>query len=228
MNRLFTRLYPSPSIVVSITALVVALGSAGYSATGGNFILGQTNSASTQTKLVAPIAGPALGVDNSNTGAGATGLRIVTAATRPPLVVNSSTRVDNLNADKLDGLNSTQFPRKAVIPFNLAPGATTGQISLPGNQPVFVMGVTTTNGERSVGQATLLRVPGGLIMWTGLESLAYFASSPNTSGYGSATGAHIVFLDYSHVVYFEVSGPDAIRIHNEGGFARAGVVTLMW
>ena len=55
-----TRRYPSPSLVVSITALVVALGGAGYSATGGNFILGQANKATTQTALSASLAGIAL------------------------------------------------------------------------------------------------------------------------------------------------------------------------
>src|SRR5215208_1437182 len=123
--------YPSPSLVISMLALTVALGGAGYSATGGNFILGQANSASTQTKLVAPFAGPAFRVDNLNTGASASGLRIVTNAARPPLVVNSSVRVANLNADKLDGLDSTQFSNKLLIPFNLAPGAITAQIVPP-------------------------------------------------------------------------------------------------
>src|SRR5215208_3844156 len=103
--------YPSPSLVISMLALTVALGGAGYSATGGNFILGQSNSAATQTKLVAPFAGPALRVDNLNTGANASGLRIVTDAARPPLVVNSSARVANLNADKLDGLSGSNFAR---------------------------------------------------------------------------------------------------------------------
>jgi hypothetical protein len=94
-----------------MVALVVALGGAGYSATGGNFILGQSNSASTQTKLVAPFAGPALRVDNLNTGASASGLKIVTDAARPPLVVNSAVKVANLNADLLDGLDATAFVR---------------------------------------------------------------------------------------------------------------------
>ena len=47
---------PSPAFIVSIVALVIALGSAGYSANGGNFILGGTNTASRQSSLT--VTGP--------------------------------------------------------------------------------------------------------------------------------------------------------------------------
>jgi hypothetical protein len=217
--------FPSPSLVVSITALIVALGGASYSATGGNFILGRSNSASTQTKLVAGVAGPALGVDNLNTGAGAAGLRIVTAATRPPLIVNSSTRVDNLNADKLDGLNSTQFARKLVIPFNLAPDAISTQIPVPADQPVFVMGVTSTTMVHGVGQVTLLRGLNTALWWVGLESTS---GSAITQGATSAAGTHIVYIDYEHEVDIEVGGPNTIRVHNGSFFTKSGIVTLIW
>src|ERR1044071_2658993 len=106
--------FPSPSLVVSMVALVVALGGAGYSATGGNFILGQANSASTQTKLVASLNSPALFIENSNTGANASGLRIITNAARAPLVVSSGVKVANLNVDKLDGIDSTGFMQGAA------------------------------------------------------------------------------------------------------------------
>jgi hypothetical protein len=90
-------------------ALLIALGGAGYSATGGNFILGQKNTASKQTQLVAPLASAAFHVINASTAANATGITIATAATRPPLKVTSAVKVDNLNADRLDGIDSTGF-----------------------------------------------------------------------------------------------------------------------
>lgn len=43
----------SKSIIVSLTALVVALGGAGIAATGGNFILGRFNTATTPSSLSA-------------------------------------------------------------------------------------------------------------------------------------------------------------------------------
>jgi hypothetical protein len=103
--------FPSSAHAISMLALLISLGGAGYSATGGNFILGQANSAATQTKLAAPINGPAFRIDNLNTGASAAGLSIITNAARPPLVVNSGVKVANLNADKLDGLDADAFPR---------------------------------------------------------------------------------------------------------------------
>jgi hypothetical protein len=103
------RIALSPSMAVSITALVVALGGAGYSATGGNFILGQSNSATTRSTLTASITDRALQITNSSTGAQATALGLSVGSGRPPMVVNSNTKVRNLNADLLDGLDSTDF-----------------------------------------------------------------------------------------------------------------------
>ena len=61
---------------VCLPSLFVALGGTTYAATGGNFILGKANTASTQTSLTASpsFAGKALQLTNTNTGAGATAL----------------------------------------------------------------------------------------------------------------------------------------------------------
>jgi hypothetical protein len=92
--------------VVGYVALFVALGGTTYAATGGNFILGQSNSASSTTALSAGTTGPAFKVTNTSTG---TAGSFNVAAGHPPLTVNSGTKVTNLNADKLDGLDSTQL-----------------------------------------------------------------------------------------------------------------------
>jgi hypothetical protein len=102
-----------PSHFFPVLGLVIAFGGAGYSATGGNFILGQTNNATSQTRLVAPFAGATLRVDNSSNADGASGMKIVTDSTRPPLDVSSSVKVANLNADRLDGFSSNQLLRVA-------------------------------------------------------------------------------------------------------------------
>jgi hypothetical protein len=98
--------------VVSLIALSVALGGTTYAATGGNFILGRPNSASSTTSLSAPIAGRALQATNTHTGTGATALGLNVASGHPPFTVNSGTKVVNLNADKLDGLDSGAFVRR--------------------------------------------------------------------------------------------------------------------
>jgi hypothetical protein len=102
---------PSPSLVISCLALFIALGSAGYAATGGNFILGNPNSATSQTSLTAAVAGgKALQVTNTSTAAGAEGIGITVGANKAPIHVNSNAgKATFLNADKLDGINSTGF-----------------------------------------------------------------------------------------------------------------------
>jgi FlaG/FlaF family flagellin (archaellin) len=98
--------------VVSLAALFVALGGTTYAATGGNFILGHSNSASSKTSLAAPISDKALQVTNSSTGTGATALGLKVATGHPPFTVNSDTEVPNLNAAKLDGKNAAAFQAK--------------------------------------------------------------------------------------------------------------------
>jgi hypothetical protein len=98
---------PSPAMVVACLSLFVALSSTTYAATGGNFILGQANTATWQTALAAPIGNKSLQVTNKSTAAGATALGLNVAAGKTPFTVNSGTKVTNLNADKLDGLDSS-------------------------------------------------------------------------------------------------------------------------
>jgi hypothetical protein len=226
MKESIMRRYPSPSLVVSIAALIISLGGAGYSATGSNFILGQTNTASTQTVLSAPgLNGPALRLDNLSTPVNATALSLNVRNGHPPFTVSNAVKVANLNADLFDGLDSISFPRALTVPFNLAPGANSAPIALPADRPVFVMGVTTTDPLQSVGQVTLLRTPGSFISWTGLESPN---SAAITSGFDNFPGRHIVFIDVNHEVDIEVDSADTIRIHNGSTGPRAGNVTLIW
>ncbi|HET8561005.1 MAG TPA: hypothetical protein VFL69_10835 [Marmoricola sp.] len=77
----------------AITALVLGSGTA-YAATGGKFILGHANSAS-KTSTLTNTRGTALALDSK--------------AGTPPLKVNRSVKVPNLNADKLDGKSSSAF-----------------------------------------------------------------------------------------------------------------------
>ena len=109
LKRLARR--PSPAMVVALTALFVALGGTTYAATGGTFILGQANTATSQTGLTSSNAGKALQVTQQSTGTGATALGLNVPAGKAPFTVNSGTKVVNLNADKLDGLDSTAFLR---------------------------------------------------------------------------------------------------------------------
>jgi len=111
-------------MVVALLALFVALAGTTWAATGGNFVLGQPNTAKTPSSLSAPVAGSkALQLTNTDTtAAGSTALGLSVAGGHPPLVVNSSAKVANLNADWLDGSDSTAFLRKTV-PLSLTGSA---------------------------------------------------------------------------------------------------------
>jgi hypothetical protein len=97
---------PAHSTVVAYVALFMALSGGAYAATGGTFLLGRSNTASTTTNL-------------SRTTAGAP-LRLTTnLAASPPLAVNGTGRVANLNADRIDGLDSTALRLGAFTPLTM-------------------------------------------------------------------------------------------------------------
>jgi hypothetical protein len=138
---------PSPALVISVLALFVALGGVGMAATGDNFILGQPNSADQTTALNSGVTtGPALQVTNS---ANKPAARFITNAGIAPFLVDRSIRVTNLNADWLDGLNSTQFLRNTV-PLSLT-GSIAGGGVIAGKNTGEGNGLqgTTTNANAS-------------------------------------------------------------------------------
>src|SRR5918999_2736809 len=56
------------------------------------------------TRLASNAVGPALTLETDSTDGTSTPLRLQTeTGSQPPMTVNSETRVDNLNADKIDG-----------------------------------------------------------------------------------------------------------------------------
>lgn len=83
------------------TSALVLAASAAVAGTGvgGVFNLGKTNSVSKPTILNSHTSGAALKLTNAGSGR-ALGLKVTRGA---PFTVNSSTKVANLNADKLDG-----------------------------------------------------------------------------------------------------------------------------
>jgi hypothetical protein len=87
---------------------------------GGVFNLGQTNTVNAVTKLVGSVAGPSLQIDNNSTNAQATALDLQVEPNKPPMKVNRTTKVTNLNADLLDGKDSSAIGRElwAVVGSN--------------------------------------------------------------------------------------------------------------
>ena len=92
--------YVKSGLVGAVVAAVVLLAFPAVSAVGNGLILGQNNSADAVTSL-SGAATANLRITNSQAGAPALDLRVVSGSA--PLKVNSTTRVPNLNADRLDG-----------------------------------------------------------------------------------------------------------------------------
>ena len=102
--------------LVLVLGLVFGVATMALGANGGNFILGRSNAASTLTKLTGNVDGAAMQVINTNAGADDTALSLQAQAGEAPMRVNSATRVTNLNADKLDGVDSSALlGRDAVL-----------------------------------------------------------------------------------------------------------------
>ena len=93
-----------------VLALIFGLASVALSATGGNFVLGKANEATTVSKLTATVAGPALTLVNQGTDAAATALNLNVASGKAPLRVNAAAgTATTLSADELDGKDSSDF-----------------------------------------------------------------------------------------------------------------------
>lgn len=119
----------SPAFVISLFALFFALSGWGYAATGGTFILGHKNKADKTTKLTASgKKGPALQLKSTG-GKSAASFKVNGGVA--PFTVNSGQRVRNLNADRLDGLNSSELQRR-VQPCDFR-GAAIQQVNTDGS-----------------------------------------------------------------------------------------------
>jgi hypothetical protein len=110
------------TVAAVVTALTLATASVAVagSGKGGVFNLGVTNTVNAITKLTGTVAGPSLQIINNSTNAAGTALNLQVATGKPPLKVNSTTKVANLNADQLDGLDSSAFGVRTISTFGYA------------------------------------------------------------------------------------------------------------
>jgi hypothetical protein len=100
-------------MAVALLAVFLNLTGLAYAATGGNFILGKGNAAGATTSLTGtPKTGAALSLTNATSGLPAAAFKTTSAV---PFTVNSSMRVPNLDADLLDGLDSTAFVQSSNV-----------------------------------------------------------------------------------------------------------------
>jgi hypothetical protein len=98
-----------------ILALVAGVASTAFAGNGDTWRLGRTNVATAITALGGTLGvdGPMLRLTNNNAGINDTALDLKVQSGEAPMSVNSGTKVNSLNADQLDGLDSTFFARNA-------------------------------------------------------------------------------------------------------------------
>lgn len=97
-------------------ALILGVATTALAGTGvgATFNLGKVNSVNAMSKLVGNVASSVLVVDNNGAGT-ALDLQVGPSTTAPadksvaPMKVDSQARVNNLNADELDGKDSSEF-----------------------------------------------------------------------------------------------------------------------
>jgi hypothetical protein len=120
--------------LATVVAVLLGVASMAFAGNGDPWILGQLNSATTMTRLAGSggVDGPMLVVTNNDSGADDTALDLNVQSGEPPMTVNSQTRVTNLNADRLDGLNSSAFAayERTVIVSPVGTNAQNGQALL--------------------------------------------------------------------------------------------------
>lgn len=99
------RIKTLASALVVALVVIAALDYTASAATGGKFILGQLNKAGKQTVLKRTKPGPALGLTTKS-------------SSNAPFTTNATGKVANLNADKLDGMDSVTLGTRAYAAVN--------------------------------------------------------------------------------------------------------------
>lgn len=154
---------PSGSAVIAVAALAVAVGGTGAYGASANFLLDTGNTGTKTTTLTASsVAGAGLQLTNLDTAKGATALGLDVAKGHAPFTVNSGTKVAKLNADRLDGVDSSGFLQgegsvytRAVslsaggAPFTgaMVPGLATVTLSCESDGSMGVQFNSSVNGE---------------------------------------------------------------------------------
>jgi hypothetical protein len=187
---------PSPAMVVALLALFLNLAGVAYAATGGNLILGSSNSAGKRTSLSASIADRSLQLTNTSASAGASALGLTVAKGHAPLVVSSgAAKVANLNADTLDGFDSTALRGYVVDAFSTYGAAPSAN---------YMDGFTTTTSgdmlfqvDGSAYSATAgARIGETLILCTSAPctSSNIYLSGPRAVGFADQASAHTALV----------------------------------
>ncbi|HEX7738066.1 MAG TPA: hypothetical protein VF426_00300 [Marmoricola sp.] len=188
-----TRLAQALSLIGAVTVLVLAANTVALAADGKGFLLGRTNKASQVTILQRTTTGPALSLR-------ATG--------GPPLAVNSSVKVKNLNADTLDGKSSEAFASAGVKNTVTKLGTTVNGVK----NSVTELGTELSALENKVTAAgPLTPIAAGYITETGTVIHAHGIGAVGYLGNG-AYRVEIIGEDYFYTDYVPMVTPECSRV----------------
>src|SRR4051794_29601472 len=186
-------------ILTVVVALTLATITPAFAANGGNFLLGRSNTASAVTSLIKSGAGPAL--------------QLVVPAGQPPLRVNATAgKATNLNADKLDGQDSSAFAQRSG--FN-AQNVIQGVGPLPLQDTYTSKGGTllitaSGSGYRSTSNTI---GPGPIGMYVLVDGVHGFGPSL----YANERNSHKAFVTTTHVFPDESAGTHTISLEPQYG-----------
>jgi len=107
------------TVIGAVTVLVLAGNTVALAATGHSLLLGKSNSADTYTSLTRTTSGTVLSLKSAS-------------STNSPLSVNGKGKVANLNADTVDGIDSTKLQtRTTIYSVPATSGVSSFNLSLP-------------------------------------------------------------------------------------------------
>ena len=107
-------------VLGAVIAAVVSAGAVGFGAVTPFNLNTTANTVSAATGASGSISGDLFTLTNNSTATGATALNLKVKSGRAPFTVNSGTKVAKLNADKLDGIDSTALIQGRGQTYNLA------------------------------------------------------------------------------------------------------------
>jgi hypothetical protein len=176
-------------MAVALLAVFLNLSGVAYAATGGNFILGRANTANKTTALTgSPTSGAALSVTNSTAGLAAAAFH--SSSTAQPFTVSSATKVTNLNADLLDGFDSSALQKTSdlVRMDSVVNFGSTASWNIGPYITVYAQ-CTGSAGNSSFTQLLLNNTPGAG-QWTSGEITSVGATNPATpEAHGGSAGS---------------------------------------
>ena len=158
---------PSPALVISVLALVIAISGTAYATTGGTFLLGKANTATSLSSL---------------SNAKGTALALSSGPNDAPLKVSNSVQVPKLNVSELGGIPAAGFMQGTG-------SADAGSAAITGPGEAEIVGVATSSitGVCDADSATgadlaMNLVGGGSIVWWNKDG-----TSNSGSGFAQVT-----------------------------------------